>query len=140
MRKRILWVLTGCFFLLMLFGTFFHDEVDGLFREQVRAAVPQKETVQTAVTVMIGGEEVPAEMTKEFLTVPVSAVKDGRVYVIEQVEVPGGSYFVVRLREVETDGEREGRIRITCGLSEGEEIAEVFTDTLSDGMRVRIIR
>ena len=140
MRKRILLALTGIFFLLMLLGTFFHEKVDALFRVQVRAVAVQKETVQVPAEVTVNGEEIQVQMTEEFLTVPGSAVRENRVYVTGREEVAYGSYSIVWIWEVRTDGEWEGRVKIAAGLSEGEEIVEVFTDTLSDGMRVRVIR
>lgn len=90
----------------MLFGILFHQRIDGLFREQVNVENPQPHKEMVTQIWEIDGERKELMNEEEFLLLPKEAVYNDMVYVLETVEVPYGSYTVVRLRTVETAGER----------------------------------
>lgn len=56
MRKKILWVLTVIFFGALLVGTLFHQNIDGLFREQVVTVHPLPYTEKLTKSLEIDGE------------------------------------------------------------------------------------
>lgn len=136
MRKRILCTLTILFFGIMLLGTFFHQKIDGLFRESVQITSVETYAEQYVETMEINGTEIEVSRAETFLLLPKEAVRDGMVYVVETVEVPYGSYEVVRLQMVQTAGEKDSMIKIRQGLFENDKVVAVFSDSLSDGMRV----
>ncbi len=119
MRKKILCVLTVLFFGLMLVGTLFHKKIDSLFRTSVEVVTPQ-----------------PYEDMDYYLLIPASAVQYNMVYVLETVEVPYGSYEVVRLKGVETAGEINGSVKVKRGIKEKDRVVAVFDESLENGERV----
>lgn len=128
--------MTALFFGGMLFGTLFHQKIDGLFREQVTAVHPQPYTEVITQLWEIDGTRKEVLTEEEFLLLPKEAVHDNMVYVLDTVEVPYGSYTVVRLREVETAGELEDTVKIKHGLKKTDRVVTVFLLSLSDGERV----
>ncbi|MGN0431960.1 MAG: hypothetical protein ACI4EQ_06340 [Lachnospiraceae bacterium] len=138
MRKRILCVLTILFFGSMLFGTFFHQKIDGIFRESVQIASIETYNEEHKEIIEINGTETEVTMKETFLLLSKEAVREGMIYVLETVEVPYGSYEVVRLKSVQTAGEKDSMVKIQDGLSETDRVVAVFSDTLSDGMRVAV--
>lgn len=136
MRKKILCVLTALFFGMMFLGTLFHQKIDGLFREGVQIASIEPYTEEFVETLEIDGTQMDITRMETFLLLPKEAVRDGMVYILETVEVPYGSYEVVRLQSVQVAGEIDSMIKIEQGLSETDRVVAVFSDTLSDGMRV----
>ena len=58
------------------------------------------------------------------------------VYVLETVEVPYGSYEVVRLKGVETAGENGDYVKVTRGLKEKDRVVSVFSESLENEERV----
>ncbi len=119
MRKKILCVLTVLFFGLMLGGTLFHEKIDSLFRKHVEVVTPQ-----------------PYEEMDYYLLIPASAVQYNMVYVLETVEVPYGSYEVVRLKGVEIAGEIDGSVKVKWGIKEKDRVVAVFDESLKNGDRV----
>ncbi len=136
MRKKVLCVLTVLFFCIMTFGTLFHKQIDALFREGVQIANIETYKEEYMETIDVNGIETKVIKLDTYLLLPKEAVKDSMVYVVETVEVPYGSYEVVRLQMVQTGGELDSMIKIVQGLSEKERVVAVFSDSLSDGMRV----
>ena len=135
-RKKVLCVLTVVFFGLMLFGTLFHQKIDGMFRKHVSVVSPEPYQEEVVETWEVDGEVREARMFKNYLLVPKEAVWYGMVYVLETVEVPYGSYEVVRLKNVERGGEQDAMVKVQQGLSNKDRVVAVFCDTLMDGMRV----
>ena len=136
MKRKILFGLTAVFFALMLFGTFFHRKIDSLFRVRVQLAAIETGSEYVTVLGTIDGRETEIMWEEQFLLLPAEAVRDNMVYVVEHVTVPYGSYDVVTLRVVQTAGVTEGKVKITGGLSESENVAAVYDDSLYDGMRI----
>ena len=136
MKRKILFGLTAVFFVLMLAGTFFHREIDSLFRIKVRLATIETGSEYVTIPMTIDGRETEITREEQFLLLPAEAVRDNMIYVVERVTVPYGSYDVVMLRVVQTAGVTEGKVKITGGLSESENAAAVYDDALCDGMRI----
>ncbi|MBD5537084.1 MAG: hypothetical protein HDQ99_15800 [Lachnospiraceae bacterium] len=136
MKRKILFGLTAVFFVLMLAGTFFHREIDSLFRIKVRLATIETGSEYVTIPMTIDGRETEITREEQFLLLPAEAVRDNMIYVVERVTVPYGSYDVVMLRVVQTAGVTEGKVKITGGLSESENVAAVYDDALCDGMRI----
>ena len=136
MRKRILCIFTALFFSIMLLGTLFHQKIDGMFREHVSVVSPEPYQEEVVETWEVDGEVREARMFKNYLLVPKEAVWYGMLYVLETVEVPYGSYEVVRLKNVELAGEQDAMVKVQKGLSKKDRGVAVFCDTLADGMRV----
>ena len=136
MRKKVLCALTALFFCIMLFGTLFHKQIDALFRESVELANIEIFEEEFMEIIEMNGIETKVRKVDTYLLLPQEAVKDSMVYVVETVEVPYGSYEVVRLQMVQTAGELDSMIKIVQGLSEEERVVAVFSESLSDGMRV----
>lgn len=136
MKRKILCGLTAVFFVLMLFGTFFHQKIDSLFRIKVQLATIETGSEYVSVQGTIDGRETELMREEQFLLLPAEAVRDNMIYVVEHVTVPYGSYDVVTLRVVQTAGVTEGKVKIKGGLSESENVAAVYDDSLHDGMRI----
>lgn len=136
MKKRVLSVLTGIFFFLMLIGTFFHENVDAFFRIKVQVITVQKDIGEIPATILLDGVETKVLQVEEFFLLPKQAVKENQVYVVEKVNVPYGSYEVVRIKDILIEEEIGEMIKVKAGLSEGEQVVTEFTDTLVDGMRI----
>lgn len=136
MKRKILFGLTAVFFALMLAGTFFHQKIDSLFRIKVQLATIETGSEYVTVPGTIDGRETELMREEQFLLLPAEAVRDNMIYVVERVTVPYGSYDVVMLRVVQTAGVTEGKVKITGGLSESENVAAVYDDALCDGMRI----
>lgn len=136
MKRKILFGLTAAFFMLMLVGTFFHQKIDSLFRIKVQIAIIETGSEYVSFLGTIGGQETELMREEEFLLLPAEAVRDNMIYVVEHVTVPYGSYDIVTLRVVQTAGVSEGKVKITAGLSESENVAAVYDDSLYDGMRI----
>lgn len=138
MRKKILCLLTALYFGLMLFGTLFHQKIDDMFREHVTVMHPTPHKEQVLHTYEKDGKTVEYTTEEHFLLVPKEAVQNDMVYVIETVEVPYGSYEVVRLKSVETAGETGDYVKVARGLKEKDLVVDVFEATLQNGMRVTV--
>lgn len=136
MKRKILFGLTAAFFMLMLVGTFFHQKIDSLFRIKVQIAIIETGSEYVSFLGTIDGQETELMREEEFLLLPAEAVRDNMIYVVEHVTVPYGSYDIVTLRVVQTAGVSEGKVKITAGLSESENVAAVYDDSLYDGMRI----
>lgn len=136
MKRKILFGLTIVFFVLMLAGTFFHQKIDSFFRIKVQLATIETGSEYVSFLGTIDGQETELMREEKFLLLPAEAVRDNMIYVVEHVTVPYGSYDVVTLRAVQTAGVSEGRVKITAGLSESENVAAVYDDSLYDGMRI----
>ena len=136
MRKKILCALTILFFSSMLLGTFFHQKIDGLFRESVQIARMETYKEEYTETIEINGTKTEVIKAETFLLLPKEAVKGDMVYILETVEVPYGSYEVVRIIPIQVAGEKDSMIKIREGLSETDRVVAFFSDTLYDGMRV----
>lgn len=136
MKRKILLGLTAVFLALMLFGTFFHQKIDALFRTKVQIATIETGSEYVSFWGTIDGRETELMREEAFLLLPARAVRDNTVYVVEQVTVPYGSYDIVTLRVVQTAGENDGKVKITGGLTGSESVAAVYDDALYDGMRV----
>ncbi len=136
MKKKILCLLTALFFGLMLFGTLFHQKIDALFREQVAIANPQPFKEKIPHTFEKDGKKMEYITEESFLLIPKEAVQNNMVYVLEIVEVPYGSYEVVRLKSVEVAGETEDSVKVIRGLKEKDRVVAVFSESLENGERV----
>jgi len=136
MRKKILCLLTALFFGLMLFGTLFHQKIDGMFREHVTVINPKPHKEKVTQTREKNGEQHQIITEETFLLIPKEAVQYNMVYVLETVEVPYGSYEVVRLKGVETAGETEDGVKVTRGLKEKDRVVTVFSESLENEERV----
>lgn len=136
MKQKLLSVCTVLFFGIMLIGTFFHENIDGLFRESVQIATIETYVEEYHKTVEINGTEMEVLVQDSFLLLPKDAVKDNMIYVLENMTVPYGSYDIVRLRDIETAGQEGNMVKIQSGITENDRIVAFFSDTLSDGMRV----
>lgn len=129
-------VLTVLFFGLLLFGTLFHQNIDGMFREHVAVVIPQSYTDEVKKIWEVDGEERKIITQETCLLIPKAAIQNNMVYRIETIEVPYGTYEVVRLTFVESADEVAGMVKIQKGLSENDRIVAVFSENLEDGMRV----
>lgn len=140
MRKKVLCVLTVLFFGLLLLGTLFHQNIDGMFREHVAVVNPQPyvEEVQEIWEADGGKREIIT--LKNYLLIPKDAVHNNMVYMVETVEEAYGTYEVVRLKFVESADEVDGMVKIKNGLSEKDRVVAVFGEKLEDGMRVVVNR
>lgn len=136
MRKKVLCAVTALFFGLMLFGTVFHQRIDETFREHVAVVTPLPYKEDVELILEIDGEERILITTENFLLIPKTAVQDNLVYVMETVEVPYGSYKVVRQKVLEIAGETEDFVKVKKGLSEQERIVEIFNSNLENEQRV----
>lgn len=136
MKRKLLSVCTVLFFGIMLIGTFFHEKIDGFFRESVQIATIETYVEEYHKTVEINGTEMEVLAQDSFLLLPIDAVKDNMIYVLETMTVPYGSYDIVRLRGVETAGQEGNMVKIQSGITANDRIVAFFSDTLSDGMRV----
>lgn len=136
MRKKILCLLTALFFGLMLFGTLFHQKIDGMFREHVTVVNPKTHKEMVTQIWEKNGEQHEMLTEETFLLIPKEAVQYNMVYVLEIVEVPYGSYEVVRLKGVETAGETEDYVKVTRGLKEKDRVVAVFRESLENEERV----
>ena len=136
MRKKILCLLTALFFGLMLFGTLFHQKIDGMFREHVTVINPKPHKEKVTQTREKNGEQHQIITEETFLLIPKEAVQYNMVYVLETVEVPYGSYEVVRLKGVETAGETGDYVKVTRGLKEKDRVVAVFSESLEIKERV----
>lgn len=136
MRKKILCLLTAFFFGLMLFGTLFHQKIDGLFREHVTVVNPQTHKEMVTQTWEKNGEQHRITTEETFLLIPKEAVQDNMVYVLETVEMTYGSYEVVRLKGVETAGEIGDFVKVARGLKEKDRVVTMFLESLENGERV----
>ncbi len=136
MRKKILCLLTVLFFGLMLFGTLFHQKIDGIYREHVTVVNPKPHKEKVTQTWEKNGEQHQIITEETFLLIPKEAVQYNMVYVLETVEVPYGSYEVVRLKGVETAGEIGDFVKVARGLKEKDRVVTVFRDGLENGVRI----
>lgn len=136
MRKKVLCVLTVLFFGMMLFGTLFHQRIDGLFREHVTVVNPQIHKEMVTQMREQDGERQEFMVEETFLWIPKEAVQNNMVYVLETVEETYGTYEVVRLKVVEPAGETETSVKIKNGLKEKDRVVAVFGEGLEDGERV----
>lgn len=136
MRKKVLCVLTVLFFGMMLFGTLFHQRIDGLFREHVTVVNPQIHKEMVTQMREQDGERQEFMVEETFLWIPKEAVQNNMVYVLETVEETYGTYEVVRLKVVEPAGETETSVKIKNGLKEKDRVVTVFGEGLEDGERV----
>lgn len=136
MHKKILCLLTALFFGLMLFGTLFHQKIDGIFREHVKVVKPKPYKEMVTQTWEKNGEEHEIITEETFLLIPKEAVQYNMVYVLETVEVPYGSYEVVRLKGVETAGETGDCVKVRRGLKERDRVVSVFGESLENEERV----
>ena len=98
MRKNVLCALTALFFGLMLFGTLFHQKIDRMFRENVSVVSPQSYQEEVMQTWEVNGKKREIITTGTYFLIPKEAVQNNMVYVLETMEVPYGSYEVVRSR------------------------------------------
>ena len=136
MRKKVLCVLTVLFFWLLLFGTLFHQNIDGMFREHVAVVSPQSYVDEVTELWKVDGEEREIITQETCLLIPKDAVQNNMVYMVETVEEPYGTYEVVRLTFVESADEVDGMLKIKKGLSEKDRVVAVFGENLEEGMRV----
>lgn len=136
MRKKVLCVLTVLFFWLLLFGTLFHQNIDGMFREHVAVVSPQSYVDEVTELWKVDGEERKIITQETCLLIPKDAVQNNMVYMVETVEEPYGTYEVVRLTFVESADEVDGMLKIKKGLSEKDRVVAVFGENLEEGMRV----
>ncbi|MBP3577210.1 MAG: hypothetical protein J6K15_03775 [Lachnospiraceae bacterium] len=136
MRKNVLCALTALFFGLMLFGTLFHQKIDRMFRENVSVVSPQSYQEEVMQTWEVNGKKREIITTGTYFLIPKEAVQNNMVYVLETMEVPYGSYEVVRLKSVEIAGEVDGYVKIKNGLLAEDKVVVVFGENLEDGMRV----
>ena len=136
MRKKILCLLTVLFFGLMLFGTLFHQKIDGMYREHVTVVNPKPHKEKVTQTWEKNGEHHQIITEETFLLIPKEAVQYNMVYVLETVKVPYGSYEVVRLKGVETAGETGDFVKVAGGLKEKDRVVTVFRDGLENGVRI----
>jgi len=136
MRKKVLCVLTVLFFGMMLFGTLFHQRIDGLFREHVTVVNPQIHKEMVTQMREQDGERQEFMVEETFLWIPKEAVQNNMVYVLETVDETYGTYEVVRLKVVEPAGETETSVKIKNGLKEKDRVVAVFGEGLEDGERV----
>lgn len=136
MRRKLLSVCTVLFFGIMLFGTFFHKEIDRLFRESVQIAEIETCVEEYSKILEINGTEMEVLAQDFYLLLPEEAVRDSMVYVLETIAVPYGSYDVVRLRSIETAGQEGNMVKIQSGITEEDRVVALFHDGLYDGMRV----
>lgn len=136
MRKKVLCLLTALFFGLLLFGTLFHQKIDGMFREHVTVINPKPHKEKVTQTWEKNGEQHQIITEETFLLIPKEAVQYNMIYVLETVEVPYGSYEVVRLKGVETAGETEDYVKVTRGIKEKDRVVATFSKNLENGERV----
>jgi len=136
MRKKVLCVLAVLFFGLLLLGTLFHQNIDGMFREHVAVVTPQYYMDEVTELWEVNGEEREFITTENYLLIPKDAVQNNMVYMVETVEEAYGTYEVVRLKFVESADEVDGMVKIKNGLSEKDRVVAVFGEKLEDGMRV----
>lgn len=136
MRKKVLCLLTALFFGLMLFGTLFHQKIDSMFREHVTVVNPKPHKEKVTKTWEKNGEQHQIITEETFLLIPKEAALYNMVYVLETVEVPYGSYEVVRLKGVETAGETGDYVKVTRGLKEKDRVVAVFCESLENDERV----
>lgn len=136
MRKKLLCLLTALFFGLMLFGTLFHQKIDGMYREHVTVVNPQPHKEKVTQTWEKNGEQHQIITEETFLLIPKEAVQYNMVYVLETVEVPYGSYEVVRLKGVETAGEIGDFVKVARGLKEKDRVVTVYSESLENSERV----
>ncbi len=136
MRKKILCLLTALFFGLMLFGMLFHQKIDGMYREHVTVVNPKPHKEMVTQTWEKNEEEHRIITEETFLLIPKEAVQYNMVYVLETVEVPYGSYEVVRLKGVETAGETNHFVKVTKGLKAKDRVVAVFRESLENDERV----
>lgn len=136
MRKKILCLLTALFFGLMLFGTLFHQKIDGMYREHVTVVNPQLHKEKVTQTWEKNGEQHQIITEETFLLIPKEAVRYNMVYVLETVEVSYGSYEVVRLKCVETAGEIGDFVKVARGLKEKDRVVTVYSESLENSERV----
>lgn len=136
MKRKVLLGLTAVFFALMLFGTFFHRNIDSLFRIKVQLATIETDSEYVSFLGTIDGQETELMREESFFLLPAEAVRDNMVYVVEHVTVPYGSYDIVTLRIVQTSGTIDGKVKVTDGLTGSESIASVYNDSFYDGMRI----
>lgn len=136
MRKKVLCVLTVLFFGLLLLGTLFHQNIDGMFREHVAVVTPQYYMDEVTELWEVNGEEREIITMINYLLIPKDAVQNNMVYMVETVEEAYGTYEVVRLKFVESADEVDGMVKIKNGLSEKDRVVAVFDEKLEDGMRV----
>lgn len=122
--------------MIMLAGTFFHQKIDSLFRPKVRLAVMESSSEYVSFFKTMDGKETEYMREESYLLLPVQAVRDNTVYVVEHVTVPYGSYDIITLRAVQTAGESDGKIKITEGLTGSEKVAAVYEDAFYSGMRI----
>lgn len=136
MRKKVLCLLTALFFGLLLLGTLFHQKIDGMFREHVTVVNPKPHQEKVTKTWEKNGEEHRILTEETFLLIPKEAVQYNMIYVLETVEVPYGSYEVVRLKGVETAGETGEYVKVTRGIKEKDRVVAVFSESLEIEERV----
>ena len=144
MKKRVLCLLSIMFFGILLFGTFFHKQIDDCFRIHVATVYGSDRIMERETVVDIAGVPTQVTVKDSFLMLPKTAVKDDKIYVVETVKVPYGSYEIVHLQNVETknvpmDAEAGAQnILITAGLSRSDKVVTVFDERLQDGMRIKV--
>lgn len=136
MKRKVLLGFTAVFFALMLFGTFFHQRIDAFFRIKVPLAEIETGSEYVSLWKTVDGQETEIIREESFFLLPVEAVRDNTVYVVEHVTVPYGSYDILTLRIVQTAGENDGKVKVTEGLFGSESIAAVYDDSFYDGMRI----
>jgi HlyD family secretion protein len=124
-----------------------------VLRQIIPTADRTKATVQVKVTIQDKDKDLKPEMSAQvtfleaekqaapgtvstamIVTVPKGALaeRDGKHVVFEVLEGR------VRLRSVETGGERQGQLVVTKGLAGGESLVAKPGETLKDGDRVRV--
>lgn len=136
MRKKVLCVLAVLFFGLLLLGTLFHQNIDGMFREHVTVVSPQSYVAEVQEIWEVDGGKREIITMINYLLIPKDAVQNNMVYMVETVEEAYGTYEVVRLKFVESADEVDGMVKIKNGLSEKDRVVAVFGEKLEDGMRV----
>lgn len=135
-KKKIILICIALFFIIIIFGTFFHKKMDQLFREQVYYRSIKLETKEITTKVMIGEEEGLSVQNIYVVYLPVTAVKHDTVMIVSQEEVPYGSYQVISERYITYNAIDENTVEIVDGIDNGEKVVIDYTDKLYDGMRV----
>ena len=135
-KKKIILICITAFFLMIIFGTFFHAKIDQYFREHVYYRSVSLETKEVTTKVMIGEEEGLSVRNIYVVYLPVSAVKNNTVMIVSEEEVPYGSYQIISERYIMYNIVDENTLEIVDGIDNGEKVVIDYTEGLYDGMRV----